>query len=942
MHLTPTHIVELSRLLDAALTLEPEQRGAWLAALSGDQREFLPALQEMLAQHGRMDEHPLLATLPRLKAPDAEIASAGDLVGPYRLLRPLGRGGMSVVWLAERADEGVKRQVAIKLPLLTLSTPRQLERFTRERDVLAGLEHAHIARLYEAGVSPAGQPYLVLEYVDGVPLTQHCDERRMGLAARLHLFLQVLAAVEHAHKHLVVHRDLKPSNILVDRQGQVKLLDFGIAKLLPDPDQPGCRADTTQQGGWVLTPLYAAPEQLQGHAVTTATDIYALGVVLYEQLTGEWPYGARQGAPPPHRPAPRSLPELMHAVLNADAIRPSAADLQEPAAQRREDAGVQKLRARLRGDLDTIVLKALRKPPGQRYSSAERFADDVRRFLAHQPIAARAPSRLHGLHLFMRRHRGASLSAGAGAVVALAIGVVAWQQHRQSVEHQERAVTIRDFMFDMVGDAEPDELHPAGPVTAQQMLDGAVRRARAGYGDMPRLQGELLGELGYMYHRLGETATAEKLQSEALALLAAHAPETEPALNKVRARLADALIEHQEEDQREHALALARTAIDRCRGSDGECAKVRAYGLGAIASSYSLRGRFDAALAVRRRIVHEAAQGFGRAHNETVQAMNDVAVEARNAGRLREADQALQELLATARTRTLRSVIRVNILLMSAVLDIDLGRYEPARRQLLALIGEAPGTHGPQLHDRWQARPGHQLVGMHRLLARVLFLQGDPMAARQAAEAAIEMLRQKPPEIAHLYARLMRARVMSVMEKPQGVLDEVASVIKALHDMGQAADAGPVLVARQLRGELLARAGRLVQARQELEAVVAVHAGSAQPDRVQQAQALDQLGAVLRGLGFSGQALARHEQARPLLQSTLPEEHPLLARNALYREAARMEPHGGAGRQQAFLRQADLYKRLFPGESIWRRMVERHLGSVRAGPGAPGGSLLLL
>lgn len=941
MNLTPAHIVELSRLLDEALTLQPDQRDAWLAALEGSRRQFLPALQDMLARHSRLDEHPLLATLPRLSAPEAEVARAGDLIGPYRLLRPLGRGGMAVVWLAERADEGVKRQVAIKLPLLTLSTPQQLERFTRERDVLATLEHAHIARLYEAGVSPTGQPYLVLEYVNGLPLTQHCDERRLGLVARLRLFLQVLAAVEHAHKHLVVHRDLKPSNILVDPQGQVKLLDFGIAKLLPDPTQARSRAQTTQQGAWALTPLYAAPEQLQGQAITTAADVYALGVLLYELMTGEWPYSSPGSDPEgASRQVPRSLPDLMHTVLNLEPTRPSAGRLREEAAQQRDCGGVKKLQALLRGDLDTVVLKALRKLPAQRYGSPERFADDLQSFLHHRPIAARPPTWLHGLHLFMRRHRGAALATGAGALAALVLSGVAWQQHRQSVEHRERAVAMHEFMFDLVDAAEPDENQPDAPITAQQMLDGAVKRARGSYGDKPLLQGELLSELGHMYHRLGEPAMAQDLQLDALELLQTNALDSDPALNKARARLADALVEYGAEPQWDHAMHLAQTAIDRCRSSDEACARVRTYALGAIASFHGLHGRYDAALTARRRIVREATQGFGPAHNETVQSLNDMVVEARNAGRLLEADHALKDLLAATRSHTLRSVVRRNVQFMAATLDADLGRYESARSQLQTLIATSPGTSGPPRQDRWRSRPGDQLINAYRMLAKVLFLMGDPVSARQAADASVSLVRPEQPRIAGLYARLIRAQVSSVLDLPDRVLEELQSIIQGLRDIGQPPEAGPVLLARQVRGEVLARAGRLGPAREDMEAVVAALARSAQPDAVQRAQALDQLGAILRELGLSRQAQARHSHARALMHTLLPAEHPLLARNALYLAAARIDALGGEELPNV-RHEAERYKRLYPDQSVWREAVDRYLETLEAQPG-PAAALRLL
>ncbi|HET7865251.1 MAG TPA: serine/threonine-protein kinase [Burkholderiaceae bacterium] len=934
-------------LMSQALAHATAGRREAARALAGNDIDVLNEVESLLAMHedraatlaplpASFVQAGLLTTLPRLGAPEAEVAREGDRVGPYRLRRALGHGGMSTVWLAERAtepaDEGVKRQVAVKLPRLTLSTPRQLEQFARERDVLAGLEHAHIARLYEAGVSPAGQPYLVLEYVDGVPLTRYCDEHRLAPTARLRLFLQVLSAVEHAHKHLVVHRDLKPANILVDAQGQVKLLDFGIAKLLRPPGQAGRQAQTTQQGGWPMTPLYAAPEQMQGQAVTTATDVYALGVVLYELLTGQWPYGTPGSQTPDSHP----LPLLMHAVLTTAPVRPSAA-LPDEAAQHRGAAGAKRLRAELQGDLDTLVLKALRKLPEQRYASAERFADDVRRLLAHQPIAARPPSWWYSTRLFARRHRGASLVAGLGLTLASAMGGVAWQQHWEAVEHQERAATMRDFMFDLVNDAEPDESQPTGPMTAQQMLDGAVRRARERYGDMPGLQGELLSELGRMYGRLGEPETATRLQTEGLNLLQVHVKDGDPALNRTRASLASVLLEYGGQDQRAQAAGLAQAAADRCRGSSVECAKARTDAFGTLAYLHELQGSDDAALIARRRSAQEAVIGFGPKHDEAAQALHNLAIVARNAGQLQEARSTVDLLLATFQGRTLRAGTRIDVLILKALLEFDLGRYDSAQHQLLSLINDTAGAAGPALQDRWQSRLNNQLVSMHHILANVRLAQGNPAAARRAAETAAAMFRPEQRTADALYGRQIRAQASGLLGHPQDALGEVQAVIDGLHRAGQSLDAEPVLRVRRLHGEMLARAGRLLQARQELEAVAAAQAGLRQPHPVQSAQTLDQLGSVLRELGLPEQAEIRHEQARALLERALPADHPLLARNALYRTAAHRRS------REHVMRQAERYLRLFPRDSVWRQIVGRHLSPDCPGPqGTRTGCLLLL
>lgn len=935
MRLATAHIAELSRLLDVALALAPDEREAWLSGLPPPQQPYMHNLRDMLARQACLDERPLLATLPRLGGPDADDTSAGDRFGPYRLLRPLGRGGMSVVWLAERADAGPRRQVAIKLPLLTLNTPRQQERFARERDVLAGLEHAHIARLYDAGMGARSRPYLVLEYVDGVPLTRHCEERNLPLAARLGLFLQVLDAVEYAHAHLVVHRDIKPANILVDAQGQVKLLDFGIAKLLPGPGEDDGAATATLHAGWAMTPLYASPEQLQGQAVTTATDVYALGVVLYELLTRGWPYAAAL-APG----APRSLPAVMRAVLDAEPLRPSAAVSADGTARYCGGLDARRLAAALRGDLDTIVLKALSKQPCQRYRSADRLADDLRRYLARQPIAARPPSWAYQAHMFVSRHRSASIVAAAAAGLAVVFGAMAWQQHHQAIGHQERAVIMRDFLAGLFDDVEPEEEQPDQPVTALQMLDHAAIRARRDYAGKPRLQGELLGEVGRMYLQLGEPMRAQPLLGDALVQLAREAPPTDPALTMVQALLGGLLLEYGAQADHPRGIALSNAAIRHCGGPQPECARVRAEALSALGMTEGHLGHFDTALSLYRRAAEAARLGYGEHDSTTLQLMNDVAVTARNAGLFMEAERAVQGLLAAAGDRPLRAAVRTNVLLLKARIDCDLGRYDRSLRQVQELIAQSPGYSGPALEDRGRSRPNDQLVGMLRLQATALLEQGDPLAARRAVDSAMALFRPEQRATDRVYARQVRAQVLGLLAPSEAAIGEIQAVIDGLQALGQGPQASTVLRARRMRAEVLARQGRLPQAREELEAV----AGSAEAGRpaVLQGVVLDQLGSVLRELGLPAQAASRHEAARALLLQGLPPEHPYLARNALYREAARMAAGGPGTDRTALLAQAEHYKSLFPAGSLWRRIVDRSLSSGCAAAPRAADCLLLL
>jgi len=423
--------------LDRALELPDEERAAWLASL----REEDPALAEDLAallDRGlAVEREGFLEGSPAMPPPEPSLA--GQVLGDYTLCSLLGQGGMGSVWLADRSDGRYQGQAAAKLLNASLVGRDGEARFKREGSILARLRHPHIAHLIDAGVSAIGQPYLILERVDGAPIDRYCDERRLGIEARIRLFLDVLAAVSHAHANLVVHRDLKPSNILVATDGQVKLLDFGVAKLLEGGVGSGATA-LTREGVWAMTPEYAAPEQFTGGDVTTATDVYALGVVLYLLLTGRHPAGAARGSPA----------ELVQAMVHAEPMRLSAAvevdgpgDASAEIAARRATTP-RKLRATLRGDLDNIVSKALKKGPSERYTSAEAFADDLRRYLDHRPVRARPDSLGYRARKFVSRNR-LVLGPSALAVVALATsaGMAARQARASALERDRALVQLR-------------------------------------------------------------------------------------------------------------------------------------------------------------------------------------------------------------------------------------------------------------------------------------------------------------------------------------------------------------------------------------------------------------------------------------------------------------------------------------------------------------------
>jgi serine/threonine protein kinase len=420
MRLTIPQMALMSRLLDEALPLDADGRRAWLEALSPEHQDLAQALHDALlpgdVQVARVQA---LGTLPKFGTADVPwdvVASGlqpGARVGPYQLIRVLGAGGMAEVWLARRADGAFKREVALKLPLLSRLRADLEERFARECDILASLEHPHIARLYDAGVDPNGLPYLSMEYVPGRPLTEWCDAHCLGIPARLELFLQVLGAVQYAHEKAVIHRDIKPSNVLVTESGQVRLLDFGVAKLMEADAQ---LTQLTNVYGRALTPDYASPELLRGDPIDVRSDVYSLGVLLYELLTGVRPYRLRSAA---------SIGMLEHALTTVEVKKPSTQG--EPKAIAARGTTPEKFTRQLHGDLDAIALKPLAKEPAQRYPSAAALAQDLRRYLDGELIEALPARFTDRLRKLVRRNKTVvGVTATAAVAMLVAVAFLLW------------------------------------------------------------------------------------------------------------------------------------------------------------------------------------------------------------------------------------------------------------------------------------------------------------------------------------------------------------------------------------------------------------------------------------------------------------------------------------------------------------------------------------
>jgi len=472
----------LQELFESALERSGAERQAFVRSASASDPELGAELEGLLASHAE--------TSTFLDAGVSALAPPLGRIGPYELLREIGHGGMGTVYLAARADDEFRQTVALKLIRRGMDTDLVVSRFRNERQILASLHHTNIAALLDGGTTPGGNPYLVMEYVDGQPIDRYCEARRLPIRARLELFLLVCRAVQHAHARLVVHRDLKPGNILVTEDGQPKLLDFGLAKLL-DPEVSAEKTTTQQR---FLTPSYASPEQIQGKPITTASDVYSLGVLLYQLLTGNRPYGSESS----------TAQEMSRAVCEEEPTRPSVAALRGTDAEARaatRSATPRGLRRKLSGDLDAIILKALRKEPERRFAPVERLAADLRHHLEGRPVSARAGTTWYLASRFVATHRAGVIATGL-VILSLAFGLVETSRERARAERRFAEVRelsnsflfeIHDAIEDRPGSTKVRELLIE---RAQRHLDGLAREAG---GDR-----ELQLELASAYEKLGD------------------------------------------------------------------------------------------------------------------------------------------------------------------------------------------------------------------------------------------------------------------------------------------------------------------------------------------------------------------------------------------------------------------------------------------------------
>ncbi|MGA3034655.1 MAG: serine/threonine-protein kinase [Terracidiphilus sp.] len=627
----------VKELFDAALERKPEDRGSFLNQACGPDVSLREEIESLLAAYEESDG------LSRPAVPASPEPQSLESVGPYRLIRKIGEGGMGQVWLAEQS-EPIRRQVALKLIRSGAFDEALLRRFQSERQSLALMDHPAIAKVFDAGATPGGQPYFVMEYVPGEPITKYCDQKKLSIEERLELFIKVCEGVQHAHQKAIIHRDLKPANILVvevDGRPSPRLIDFGLAKETARPPSAG---ESIFTGVWGIagTPGYISPEQAAGADIDTRTDVYSLGVVLYEILSGSLPFDSEKWRKQP-------FDEVLRQLREQDPPRPSTRlgsdkELAGTAAPLRATEA-KRLKGLLHGDLDSITMKALEKDRARRYGTPSELAADITRHLNHEPVLARPAGVGYRARKYIRRHRLAVSVVGTLVVLLAAFAVVEGVQLRRITRERDRANRITDFMTNMFKVSDPGQAR-GNQVTAREILDKASGQIETGLARDPELQAQMMMVMGLVYENLGLYERAESLYSKAgdirLQHLGAENDDTlksQAALGWIFYRLGRY---HDSESQLRKVLDIR---MRRYGPKDENTLAAMSY-LGVVLNE---EGRSAEAEALERQVVDARRRTLGDSNSETLSAMNHLSLALLGEGKWPEAESLDREQLAIFR-----------------------------------------------------------------------------------------------------------------------------------------------------------------------------------------------------------------------------------------------------------------------------------------------------
>ena len=714
--MTPEQLQQIEEVFYRALELAPDERAAFLdEACDGDAR-LRREVESLLAEEtGSTAPFASLISDVADSIAKAQEDFIGRRVGAYRITGVIGQGGMAEVYRAVRDDDHYQKEVAIKLVRPGRITSFMLARFRHERQILASLEHPNIARMLDGGATDDDLPYFVMEYIAGQPVTDYCDAHHLSIKERLKLFRSVCTAVQYAHRNLIIHRDLKPSNILVTADGTPKLLDFGIAKLLaPELSSKAVTVAQTMTMMRLMTPDYASPEQVRGEPVTTTTDVYALGAVLYELLSGELP----------HRFKDRSLAEIERVVCESEVERPSVV------VERRRPAST-RLRRELAGDLDNIVLMALRKEPERRYSSVEQLSEDIRRHLEGRPVTARQDTLSYRAGKFIRRHKAGVFVAASIVMLLIAFSAMVGLQATRIARERDRANQVTEFLVKSFEVSDPGEAR-GNTVTAREILDSSAEKIRRELKGQPDVQAALMDTMGRVYYRLGLYTSALPLLKDALELRRqALGPEHADVASTINNL---ALVMHAMGDFGA-AEQFYQDALKMRRKLFGEKSAEVTASLNNLGLFLKDKGDYEAAESHLRQALALRRALFGAVHIDVAETLNELGVLLKKKGDFPAAEQLYREALEM-RKKLLgedHPAVAESINNLATVLD-SMGRYaeaEPLSRQALALYRRLLGEEHP-----------HVAVSLSNL-AGLLKRKGDYDGAEQLYRQALAITRKQ-------------------------------------------------------------------------------------------------------------------------------------------------------------------------------------------------------
>ena len=902
--LSPERWQQIDALYMAALEHSAEERLAFVETAAGSDRQLYDEVCKLLASEEEAADFlgdsvsGFAQTLMSDLQSELESGKTDQRIGPYQIVKEVGRGGMGIVYLAERDDDQFQRQVALKRIKRGMDSEEIVQRFWHERQILASLQHPNIARMYDGGLTDDGQPYLVMEYIEGHRIDRYCDTKKLSIENRLELFQTVGAAVQYAHQNLIVHRDLKPSNILVSENGSVKLLDFGVAKLLSDDASPA-RSPKTKTGIRVMTPEYASPEQVQGKPITTASDVYTLGVVLYELLTGR-------------RPGEGVLSQTGGLNGVATAIQhPSTAvtydiersDKEETITPRMISASrsttVDRLQRRLKGDIDTILLTALQQEPDRRYASAEAFVEDIKRHLAGLPIEAQPDSLTYRFGKFIRRNKMAVASAVGLVLLLVGYAVTITIQSRLIAQERDKAVEVTAFVRDLFEGSNPyaDTNDRIDTLRIRDFLDRGAQKVEAELNSQPLIQAQMFDILGDVNRKLGRYNEAEPLLEKALRTRLDHKDATASERAESLHHLGYVLFDI---DRMEEADSLFLQALAIRKRLFGERHVDVAQSLNALGNLRHEQGRFDESESFYREALEQRIQFLGAEHLKTVETMNNLAAILTQKANYEEAEPLLREALEISLRQFGEEHLHGTAIMNGlAYVLTDLGELDEAeelQRRVLAIRRKRFDTAHPEL-----------TTAINNL--------GALLAQRENYEEAEGLYRESIAMRQTIYgddhpAVAIGLNNLAMLLKDKGDLAEAEEISRQVLVSFQrllGEDHPSVAIVNVNLGQIISDRGRLEEAIGYLRTALSIRRAKLREDHPSTARTMSELGNMLHEAG-------QYEEAESLLLESvaifdkLQDTHQELWERTRERIAALYEDRGDADRAAIYRSKPDTTK----------------------------------